>query len=231
MTGLETQLGGSALVSIGAAFGGGILAGLSPCVYPMIPIISAYVGSRSAGKKSRGGSFVLSLTYVVGMAVVYSILGMIAALTGSLFGQISTSPWALLIVANVLILFALNILEVIPFPAWWSSRSVEPASRGVPGAFLIGAGSGLVASPCTSPVLMGLLTFVATKQSVVYGAALMFAFSMEMGMLLIIVGTFSGLAATLPKPGRWMVAVKKVLGLLMLGLAEYYLIRAGQAWF
>ena len=230
MSGMESYLGGSPLAAIGAAFVGGILASLAPCVYPMIPIVSAYVGSRSAGEKTRGRSFLLSLGYVVGMAAVYSLLGMIAALTGSFFGRISTSPWALLIVANILILFALNILEVIPFPAWFSGRSMEPAVGGIIGAFLVGAASGLVASPCTSPVLFGLLAFVATTRSVLYGGALLFAFSMGMGILLIVVGTFSGLAAALPKPGSWMVSVKKVLGLLMLGLAEYYLIRAGQAW-
>jgi len=230
MTGLETYLAGSPLAAIGAAFVGGILASLAPCVYPMIPIVSAYVGSRSAGEKTRARAFLLSLGYVVGMAAVYSLLGMIAALTGSFFGRISTSPWALLIVANILILFALNILEVIPFPAWFSGRPMEPAVGGVIGAFLVGAASGLVASPCTSPVLFGLLTYVATTHSVVYGGALLFAFSMGMGILLIVIGTFSGLAAALPRPGSWMVGVKKALGLLMLGLAEYYLIRAGQAW-
>jgi len=231
MNGMETYLGGSPLVAIGAAFAGGVLAGLSPCVYPMIPIVSAYVGSRSAGEKTRASSFMLSLAYVVGMATVYSLLGMVAALTGRLFGQISTNPWALLVVANVLILFALNILEVIPFPTWFSGRPMEPAAGGAAGAFLLGAASGLVASPCTSPVLFGLLTFVATNRSVVYGASLLFAFSMGMGILLIAAGTFSGLASALPRPGRWMVGVKKVLGLLMLGLAEYFLIKAGQAWF
>jgi thiol:disulfide interchange protein DsbD len=165
------------------------------------------------------------------MAAVYSVLGMIAALTGGLFGSISTSPWTLFVVANILILFALNMLGVIPFPAWLSSRSPKPSSGGVVGAFLIGAVSGLVASPCTSPVLLALLTYVATTQSVVYGGGLMFAFSMGMGILLIAAGTFSGLAAAVPKPGGWMNGVKKVLGLLMLGLAEYYLIKAGQTWF
>ncbi len=228
---METYLGGSPLAAIGAAFAGGMMASLSPCVYPMIPIVSAYVSSRSAGEKTRLKSLQLSLGYVVGMAAVYSLLGMIAALSGSFFGQISTSPWALLIVANILLLLALNILEVVPFPAWSWGRSMEPAAGGVIGAFLVGAASGLVASPCTSPVLFGLLTYVATTDSVVYGGSLLFAFSMGMGILLILVGTFSGLAATLPKPGRWMVRVKKALGLLMLGLAEYYLIKAGQAWF
>jgi thiol:disulfide interchange protein DsbD len=165
------------------------------------------------------------------MAVVYALLGMIAALTGSMFGAISTSPWALFAVANLLLLLALNILEVFPFPSWCSNRIPKPAAGGVVGAFLVGAGSGLAASPCTSPVLLGLLTYVATKQSVVYGAALLFSFSLGMGMPLLLVGTFAGLIVALPKPGRWMVSLKKLLGLLMLGLAEYYLIKAGQSWF
>jgi thiol:disulfide interchange protein DsbD len=230
MTGLETYLGGAPLAAVGAAFGGGVLASLSPCVYPMIPIVAAYVGSRSGGEKTRLRSFVLSLGYVVGMATVYALLGMIAALSGDFFGRISTDPRALLVVANILMLLALNILGVIPFPAWFSGRSLKPAAGGVIGAFLIGAASGLVASPCTSPVLFGLLTYVATTHSVAFGGALLFAFSMGMGMLLVVVGAFSGLAAALPKPGRWMLGVKMLLGLLMLGLAEYYLIRAGQAW-
>jgi peroxiredoxin len=160
------------------------------------------------------------------MAAVYSLLGMIAAPTGTLFGSISTSPLALLIVANILLLFALNMLGVIPFPAWFQGQFTKPAKGGLAGAVLIGAASGLVASPCTSPVLFALLTYVATNQSVLYGGILLFAFSMGMGLLLIVAGTFSGLAAALPKPGSWTAGVKKVLGLLMLGLAEYYLIKA-----
>jgi thiol:disulfide interchange protein DsbD len=186
----------------------------------------------ASGPKTRARSFVLSLSYVVGMAAVYSLLGMIAALTGGLFGSISTNPWAMLFVANIFILFALNLLEVIPFPSWFQRfMKPKPGGGGIAGAVLIGAASGLVASPCTSPVLFALLTYVATTQSVVYGGSLMFAFSMGMGMLLIVAGTFSGLAAALPRSGGWMTGVKKVFGLLLLGLAEYYLIRAGQAWF
>ncbi len=228
---MEAYLAGPAVAAIGAAFAGGVLASLAPCTYPMIPIVSAYVGSKASGEKTRMRSFLLSLGYVVGMAAVYSLLGMVAALTGGFFGKISTNPWAMFVVANILILIGLNILEVIPFPTWFSSgKPWEPAAGGVVGAFLVGAASGLVASPCTSPVLLGLLTYVATTQSVFYGGLLVFTFSMGMGVLLIVIGTFSGLAAALPKPGYWMVATKKVLGVLMLFLAEYYLISAGQAW-
>lgn len=229
MNGIETYLAGPPLLAIGAAFAGGVLASLSPCVYPMIPIVSAFVGSRSAGERTRTRAFLLSLSYVIGMASVYAFLGMLAALTGSFFGRIATSPWALLIVANVLLLFALNILEVLPFPRF-AQRPLTPTVGGLAGAFLVGAASGLVASPCTSPVLFGLLTFVATTHSLVLGGSLLFAFSLGMGLLLIAVGTFSGLAATLPRPGVWMVRIKKLLGLLLLALAEYYLVMAGRAW-
>jgi cytochrome c-type biogenesis protein len=253
MISMETYLAGAPLVAVGASFLAGILAGLSPCIYPMIPVVSAYVSGRSVkeravcehcspvtniesvvagttGERVRARYFLLSLGYVAGMATVYSLLGMIAALTGDLFGRISTSPWAFLIVANVFILFALNLLDVVPFPAWFQGRSRKPVMGGVIGAFLVGAASGLVASPCTSPMLFALLTYVATSRSVLFGCILMFAFSMGMGILLIVAGTFSGLAAALPKPGGWMVGVKKVIAVLMLGLAEYYLIRAGQVW-
>jgi thiol:disulfide interchange protein DsbD len=231
VNGIEAYLGGSPLAAVGAAFAGGMLVSMTPCVYPMIPIVSAYVGAKSAGEKTRTRSFLLALGYVVGMGAVYSLLGMVAALSGGFFGKIATSPWALLIVANILILVALNILEVIPFPGWLPGRAVRPAAGGVIGAFMVGAASGLVASPCTSPVLFGLLTHVATSQRVVYGGVLVFAFSMGMGILLIVFGTFAGIAASLPKPGRWMNGVRTLLGLLMLGFAEYYLVRAGKAWF
>ncbi len=230
MNGLESYVTGPPLVALGAAFGGGVLASLAPCVYPMVPIISAYVGSRAGGEKTRSKSFLLSFGYVLGMASVYSLLGMMAALTGSFFGRIATNPWALFLVANVLIVVALNILEVIEIPLWSSGRSWEPAVGGVLGAFLVGGASGLVASPCTSPVLFGLLTFVATTQSVLYGGVLVFTFTMGMGVLLIVFGTFSGIAVGLPKPGRWMLRVKRTLGLLMLLLAQYYLINAGRVW-
>jgi cytochrome c-type biogenesis protein len=228
-TGMETYLLGSPVLAVGAAFVGGFLASLSPCVYPMIPLVSVYVGARTTGEGSRARSLQLSLGYVVGMAVTYAMLGMVAALTGSMFGQIASNPWALLTVANILIILALNILEVLPFPAIFS-RHKGPAAGGLMGAFLVGAASGLVASPCISPVLLGLLTFVSIKQSVVYGGSLLFAFSLGMGVLLVVVGTFSGLATRLPKPGPWMVGVKKALGFLMLILAQYYLVKAGQSW-
>jgi thiol:disulfide interchange protein len=231
MTELPTYLGEAPLAALGAAFGGGLLVSLSPCVYPLVPIISAYVGSRAKGEATRLRAFLLSLGYVVGMATVYALLGLIAALGGGFFGQVSASSWAQVLVAAVLLLLALNLLEVLPFPSWLSSRPLTPKVQGIAGAFLVGAASGLVASPCTSPVLFGLLTYVATTQNALYGALLLFCFAFGMGALLLAVGTFSGLLAALPKPGPWMVGIKRLLGVVLLGVAGYYFFRAGQSWF
>ena len=230
-TSLQAALGTSLLFSVGLCFLGGIIASLSPCIYPLLPIVASFVGSRTVGEKTRFKAFTLSLFYVLGMALVYSVLGMIAALTGSFFGQISTNPWALFIVANIMILFGLNILEVIPLPMLTLQSGSADSKKGLFGDFRLGAASGLVASPCTAPVLGVVLTYVATQQSVVTGAILLFVFSLGLGLLLILAGTFSGLLLTLPKPGNWMNWVKKGLGLAMIGLGEYFLIQAGQLMF
>lgn len=230
-TSLQTALESSMLLSIGLCFLGGILASLSPCIYPLLPVVASFVGSRTVGEKTRFKAFSLSLFYVLGMALVYSGLGMIAALTGSFFGQISTNPWALFVVANIMILFGLNILEVLPLPMLSLQSGSGESRKGLFGAFLLGAASGLVASPCTAPVLGVVLTYVATQQSLVTGAVLLFVFSLGLGMLLIVAGTFSGVLLTLPKPGNWMNWIKKGLGLAMIGLGEYFLIQAGQLMF
>lgn len=230
-SGLEAALNSSLLVSAALCFMGGVLASLSPCVYPLIPVVASFVGSRSVEDSSRSSAFFLSVSYVIGMAVVYSLLGMVAALTGTLFGSLSSSPLAQFIVANIFILFGLNILEVIPLPLISVQAHQDHKGKGLAGAFVLGAASGLVASPCTAPVLGVVLTYVATEQNVVLGGSLLFIFSIGLGLILIGVGTFSGLVTSLPRPGKWMVWVKKGLGLAMIGLGEYFLIQAGTLMF
>jgi len=201
------------------------LASFTPCVYPLIPVVATYIGSKAVGGKGKVSLFWLCLSYVIGMSVVYSSLGIIAALTGSLFGRISTNPWSYFVVANVFILLGLNVLEVIPLPVLAPGN----VSRGgVMGAFLVGATSGLVTSPCTTPVLGAVLLFVSRTQNVVWGGVLLFSFSLGMGFLLLIVGLFSGLMVSLPRPGRWMELIKKFFGFALLGIGEYFLIKMGQ---
>lgn len=227
---LQSYLGAAPVTAVGAAFAGGLLVSLSPCVYPLVPIITAYVGSRAGGEKTRLRSFLLSLGYVVGMAAVYALLGMLAALGGGFFGQVSSSPWAQTLIAALLTLLGLNLLDLLNLPVSFGSRPLTPKAKGVGGAFLLGAASGLVASPCTSPVLFALLAYAATTQNSLFGGVLLFSFSLGMGALLLAVGTFSGLLASLPKPGRWMLGMKKLLGGMLLAMAVYYLLRAWSAW-
>ena len=227
---LEAALGSSLLFSAAICFGGGVLASLSPCVYPLLPVVATFVGSRSIGDRTRTKAFFMSLAYVLGLAVVYTALGMAAALTGTLFGGIASNPWARIAVANIFIILGLNILEVIPLPFFSGTKSSGSSRdrQGFFGAFTLGAASGIVASPCTAPVLGVLLTYVATTQNAVWGGVLLFAFSLGLGLLLMVVGTFSGVVTALPRPGNWMNLLKKLLGLIMIALGEYYLILAGQ---
>ncbi len=222
---LNFALSHSLILSAFFCFVGGVLASLTPCVYPLIPVVATYIGSKAVGRKDRLSLFWVSLFYVLGLCVVYSSLGMFAALTGTLFGRIATNPWSYFVVANVFILLGLNVLDVIPLPV----LSPRDTSRtGIIGAFLVGATSGLVTSPCTTPVLGAVLIFVAKTQNVLWGAVLLFSFSLGMGFLLLVVGTFSGIMASLPRPGGWMEFLKKSFGIALIAVGEYFLIKMGQ---
>ncbi|WP_035274446.1 cytochrome c biogenesis protein CcdA [Desulfogranum japonicum] len=221
---LETTLQTSLLLSLGIAYLGGLLASLTPCIYPMIPITAGVIShSNLGGSKLRG--FLLSLSYVAGMALTYALLGIFAAATGHFFGSVSTNPWTLIVVANLILLFALSMLDVFELPTVASSFTTK--WQGVPGVFIAGISSALVAGPCTAPVLGVLLTYVASTQNLGTGGILLFSFSLGMGTLLLVIGTFSSFLAAIPRSGLWMVRIKKIMGLCMLILAEYFFIKAG----
>jgi cytochrome c-type biogenesis protein len=222
---LDLYLKTSSLMSLLAAFVGGILTSLTPCVYPLIPVTAGYVGNRNiGGSKSR--AFFLTLTYVAGVAVTYALLGVVAAMTGQLFGAISSNPWVYFIVANIIIVSGLAMLEVFTIPM--IGLKSTPEAGGFIGIFFLGLASGLLAGPCTAPALGVLLGYVAASRDVVFGASILFAFAFGMCLLLIVVGTFSGVLASLPRSGLWMVRIKKAMGLAMIALGEYFLIMMGQ---
>ncbi len=227
---LNVYLQASVLMSFVAAFFGGVVTSFTPCIYPMIPITAGYVGSRNmGGAKAKG--FVLSLFYVIGVASTYAAMGVFAAVSGRFFGEINSSPYPHFIVANMMIFLGLGMLDVFAIPMFAPKQSLQPQTGGIGSVFVIGLLSGLVAGPCTAPVLGVLLAYVASTQNMVFGGGLLFVFAFGMGIILIAVGTFSGVMAALPKSGAWMVKVKKGLGFFMIGLGEYFLIKAGQLLF
>jgi cytochrome c-type biogenesis protein len=230
---LTTLLSSSPVLAVPALFVGGVLTSLTPCVYPMIPITAAIVGGQTAAGEapSRWRPALLTLAYVVGLAVVYSALGVFAGITGTLFGSVSTNPWLYFAMANVLVLAALGMLDVVPvrLPASIMTRAATMGTAGrFSGAFLMGAMSGLVAAPCSAPVMAAVLTWVTVTHSAVLGFFYLLTFSLGMCALLVVVGLSTGSLARLPRAGAWMVTVKRVFALVMLGAAEYYLVKMGQ---
>jgi thiol:disulfide interchange protein DsbD len=230
---LTQLLNGNPALALPALFAGGVLTSLTPCVYPMIPITAAIVGGQTAGSASPSHArpLLLTLTYVVGLAVVYSVLGVFAGLTGTLFGSVSTNPWLYFAMANVLVLAGLSMVDVIPvrLPAGIMSRAATMGTAGrFSGAFLMGAMSGLVAAPCSAPVMAAVLTWVTVTHSAVLGFVYLLTFSLGMCALLVVVGLSTGAMARLPRAGAWMVTVKRVFALVMLGAAEYYLVKMGE---
>lgn len=229
MTGLEAALREHPLAAAVTLFVAGLATSLTPCVYPMIPITAGILGGAGARGRSRRRSVTLTLAYVLGLALVYSLLGLLAGLSGTLFGTVSSSPWALFIMGNLLLVFGLALLDVftISVPAGvgaWLSR-VDAGS--LPGVFFLGATSGLVAAPCGAPAFGAVLTFVGTTRSAWLGFMYLFVFSLGLTGILVVVGLISGGAAALPRAGRWTLGIKRAGGVLLIGMAEYYFIRMG----
>ncbi len=230
--GLSETLSASPLLAVATLFGAGLLTSLTPCVYPMIPITASVITGTARENQPRSRTVGLTLTYVVGMASLYAVLGLVAGLTGTLFGTVSASPWARLAIGNLLVIFALFMLDVFPVPiprrlmAWATER--EGGSYGA--VFLLGASSGVVAAPCGAPAFAVVLTWVAATQAGFMGFVYLFVFSLGMTALLVVVGLSSGALARLPRSGPWMVWMKRAAALVMLIMAEYYVFQAGYNW-
>jgi len=223
---LEPRLGSFSPLAYLIVFAAGILTSFTPCVYPMIPVTVTYIGGAQAGSKKRAA--LRTLVYVLGIAVVYSSLGAFAALTRRFFGQISTSPWIYFTVGNVIILFGLSMLDAVVIPVPGVLARGAKGGDNYLGALVMGMASGLVAAPCTAPVLGTLLIYVGSSGNVAYGASLLFTFALGLGFLLLLLGTFAGALASLPKAGTWMVTIKKAFGFGMILVGEYFLVQMGR---
>jgi len=210
-------------VTILVVFLGGLALNLTPCVYPMITITVSYFGGQG-GDRSPRRAFISSLIYCLGIVLTYSTLGLIAALTGSLFGSLLQSPVLLVGIAVLLIALALSMFglyELQPPQFLMQKATGLSAKAGYIGMFFFGAVIGVIAAPCLAPFVVALLAFVGQSGNPWLGWWLFFALASGLGLPYIVLGTFSGLLTRLPKSGTWMVWVKRVFGVALIGVAAW----------
>lgn len=203
----------------------GIFTSLTPCIYPLIPITLSVLG-REAHSRSKKQNLIAANIYVIGMALSYAGLGVLAASSGLLFGSFVNSPWVLSLVCLVFLSMSLSSFGV--FEVQMPSRlqfmlQTTGVGHGYFKIFFTGLIAGLVAGPCVGPILIGVLTFVSQTQDLWLGFWSLFAFALGMGQLLLILGLGGGIVKYLPKSGVWMNSVKYFFGTLLLGMFYYYL--------
>jgi thiol:disulfide interchange protein DsbD len=230
--GLGETLATQPVIALALLFGAGVLTSLTPCIYPMIPITVGVI-SGTAGEEARRSRVVgLTLAYITGLALLYAVAGLLAGLSGQLFGTIASSVWARLTIAAFLAAFGLAMLDVITVPA--PRRLVRWAGTlgggSYPAVILLGATSGLVAAPCGAPAFAAVLTWVSTTGSPGLGFAYLFVFSLGMTALLFVVGVFAGTASRLPRAGTWTLWIKRAAGILLFGMSVYYVYQAWLVW-
>lgn len=200
----------------------GLALNLTPCVYPMIPVTLGYFSRQSDGKTSR--LFGLALTYLVGIAVTYSVLGVVAALTGQMFGVLLQSPFVLVGIALVMVTLALSLFGVyeLQAPNFIRQKIARGSGSGALGALGMGLVVGIVAAPCVGPVTIGLLTYVGSTGNPWLGFWMFFALSLGLGSPYVALGTFSGGLNKLPRSGVWMLWIEKLFGCALIGVAFYF---------
>jgi thiol:disulfide interchange protein DsbD len=203
-------------------FLGGLALNLTPCVYPLIPITISYFGGQSEGNKK---ALVLRATiYVLGMAITYSVLGVLAALTGSLLGSALQNPLILIFVAIVLLALALSMFGLYEIRIPQSLAMLGSKNRaGYIGTLFMGLTVGLIAAPCIGPFVLGLLTYVSELGDPILGFWMFFVLALGLGTPFLILGIFSGAATRLPRSGAWMIWVRNIFGFVLIGMAIYFL--------
>lgn len=207
----------------------GLALNLTPCVYPIIPITIGFFVNQGAGQGTPRlrRTFSMALMYVVGMAITYSILGVVASMTEGLFGAALQNPIVLIALAAVMVGLALSMFGVYEFRVpealnRFANKSTQ-STTGLVGAIVMGLTMGIVAAPCIGPFVIGLLVHVGAKGDPLYGFLLFFVLALGLGLPYLFLGTFSGAIKSLPRSGEWMVTVRKVFGLVLLGMALYFL--------
>lgn len=209
---------------VGGFFGFGLLLSLTPCVWPMFPILSGIIAGQGTSI-SRMRAFWLSASYVLGMAITYAVVGIVAGLSGSLLSTALQTPWALAAMAALFVVLALSMFGFyeLQLPAFLHSRIASAnnrvSKRTAASVFAMGAASAVVVGPCIAAPLAGALLYIGRTQDIVLGGAALFAMALGKGIPLIAIGT--SLGSLLPRSGAWMASIKTFLGVLLLGAAVW----------
>lgn len=204
-------------------FLGGLALNLTPCVYPLIPITIGYFGGQSEGKTSR--LFLMGLLFVLGMAVTYSVVGVVTSLSGAVFGALLQNTIVIIVIAAIFVVLSLSMFGLYEFkmPDALVAKA-GGAKGGLYGAFFMGLTMGIVAAPCIGPFVIGLVTYVAAKGDPYFGFLMFFVLALGLGLPYLFLAIFSGKIKSLPRAGEWMEAVKHVFGFILLGMALYFLL-------
>jgi len=205
----------------------GLALNLTPCVYPMMSVTVSLFGNSSGSDSKLSSSFFMAFVYVMGIVFMYSILGVVAAFTGALFGSWLQSPVVLAGIGILIFSLALSMFglyEIQPPSSWMQSLSgTQRKTGGILGHFFSGLVVGVFAAPCIGPPIIALLAFVGTQGDPLFGFSIFFVMAFGLGFPYLILGTFSGLLSKMPKSGTWMVWVKKIFGVILVGVALFYL--------
>ena len=221
---ISSTLEGSGLfLGLLLVFLGGLALNLTPCVYPLIPITIGYFGGQSEGNTRK--LFMMGFLFLIGMAVTYSVIGVVTALTGSIFGALLQNPIVILGIVAIFIVLSLSMFGVYEFklPDSWVQKA-GGAKQGYYGAFFMGLTMGIVAAPCIGPFVIGLVTYVAAKGDPYFGFLLFFVLAIGLGFPYLFLAVFSGKIKNLPRAGEWMDAVKHIFGFILVGMAIYFLL-------
>ena len=204
-------------------FIGGLALNLTPCVYPLIPITIGFFGGQSEGSTKR--LVMMGILFVLGLAVTYSVIGVVTSLTGALFGALLQNPLVIIAVALILVALSLSMFGVYEFKLPDSLvAKAGGAKGGMYGAFFMGLTLGIVAAPCIGPFVLGLVTYVASKQDPFFGFIMFFVLALGLGTPYLFLAIFSGKIKNLPRAGEWMQGVEHIFGLILVGMALYFLL-------
>jgi thiol:disulfide interchange protein DsbD len=221
---LEQALSQGGLGWFLALFVGGLLLNLTPCVFPMLGVTVSIFGARR--KEPLPKVFGTAVLYVLGICVTYTALGVVAALTGGLFGSALQSVWVSVVLGGLMLLLSLSMFglyEMQP-PTWMLDKLGGAQATNFAGAFLSGLGVGIIAAPCVGPFVVAVLALIAQKGDMAFGIQTMFTLSLGLGFPYLFLATFSNLLQALPRSGDWMVWVKHVFGLIMAAIGVYYIL-------